>query len=159
MWRIGVMLCKKKKINEISGPVKKGISLPLIVSQLLHMKSAVLSGKIRMRFLCANRPSTGGMSLSPKRHTSQAFDAGQSQLLIESYIQLRFIELSRVENLFWGFSPRRYGLFRASGILRGHSSTFRRNLSLKLRGQAVCSLWIAYICSWWRYILSKSPVL
>jgi hypothetical protein len=51
-----------KRINEISGPVKKGISLPLVVTQLLHMKSAILSRKIRMRFLYANRPSTDDKS-------------------------------------------------------------------------------------------------
>jgi hypothetical protein len=61
-----------------------------------------------MRFLYANMPSTDDKSLSPKRHTSQASDTGQPQFLIESYIQLRFIKFSRVENLLLGFSQRRY---------------------------------------------------
>ena len=72
------------------------------------MKFAILSRKIRMRFLYANRPSTDDKSPSPKLHTSQASDTGQSQFLIESYIQFRFMELRRVENLFLGFSQRRY---------------------------------------------------
>lgn len=67
------------------------------------MNSAILGQKIRMRFLYGNRHSTDDKSRSSKRHTSQASDAGQAQFLIESYIQLRFVELSRVENLFVGF--------------------------------------------------------
>jgi len=66
--------CYEKKINEISGLVKKGISLPLMFYQLLHMNSSILSRKNRMRFLYANRPSTDDKTLSPKHHTSQASD-------------------------------------------------------------------------------------
>ena len=61
-----------------------------------------------MKFLYANRPSTDDKSLSPKLHTLQASDTGQSKFLIESYIKLRYIKLSRVEILLLGFSQRSY---------------------------------------------------
>jgi hypothetical protein len=61
-----------------------------------------------MRFLYAKRSSTDDKSLSPKRHTLQASDTGQSKFLIESYVQLRYIKLSRVENLLLGFSQQPY---------------------------------------------------
>jgi hypothetical protein len=56
-----------------------------------------------MRLLYTNRPSTVGKSLSPQRRTSTASDVVQLKFLIQSYIQLRFINLARHDSLLLGF--------------------------------------------------------